>query len=110
MPEGFGGPASHRGPSHGVLHVAAGGVPERELCRRHPPRGRLPHLSRVVGELRGQEVSAGSRQTAGEDQGQTEEDEILCVFLHLSLEDRSLFLLHASLPPPHRTSHRTFVQ
>ena len=110
MPEDLGGPAGHRGPDHWVHHVADGRVPERELCCRHPPRGRLPHLRRVVGELRGPEVSAGSSQAAGEDQGPTEEDEILCVFLHLSLEDRSLLLLNASLPPPHRTSHRAVVQ
>ena len=110
MPEGVGGSAGHRSPGHWVLHVANCGVPERELCRRDPPRGRLPHLCRVVGELRGPEVSASSRQTAGQDQGQTEEDEVLRLFLHLGLEDRSLLLLDASLSPSHRTSHRTSVQ
>ena len=110
MSEGPDGPVGHRGPGFGLHHVAADGLREREVDGLHPPRGRLPHLRRVVGELRGPQVSPGARQTAGTDQGPTEEDEILRVFLHLSLEDRSLLLLNASLPPPHRTSHRTVVQ
>merc|ERR1719242_2426636 len=108
--EGLGGPARHWRSGHWLLHVAHRGVPERELRGGDPARGRVPYVCRVVGELRGQEISSGSCQAARQDQRQAQEDEILRLLLHLCLEDRSVLLLNAPVPPPDRTSYRANVQ